>query len=232
GMVGGDPREGKAVPNAKELFEKGHWIGEFLSQSHDLLVLGECVPGGTTTALCVLRALGYQAKVSSCLVSNPSLLKEKIAKIAVEKVKKAGLSAEDPLEIIGMVGDPMMPVAAGIAEGFRGKLFLAGGTQMLAVASVIRALGNVVPDVVTTTYVYNDCTATFKETAVAIGCDTYYIDPELETLGHAGIARYAQGEIKEGTGSGGAMFLANILGFTPEEIRSSILEHVSRYSTK
>ena len=230
GEAGGDPREGNAVPNAKELFEKGRWIGEFLSQSHDLLVLGECLPGGTTTALCVLRSLGYQAKVSSCLVSNPSPLKEEIAKIAVEKVKTAGLTSENPLDIVSMVGDPMMPVAAGIAEGFRGKLFLAGGTQMLAVAAVIRALGNVVPDVVTTTYVFNDSTATFKETAAAIGCDTYYVDPEFDTLGHAGIARYAQGEIKEGTGSGGAMFLASILGFTPEEIRSSILEHVSRYS--
>ncbi|HJJ27675.1 MAG TPA: TIGR00303 family protein, partial [Methanocorpusculum sp.] len=63
-MAGGDPRaEEDAVPNARLLFEKGRWIGEFLSQSHDMLVLGECLPGGTTTALCVLRALGYQAKV-------------------------------------------------------------------------------------------------------------------------------------------------------------------------
>ncbi|HJJ55195.1 MAG TPA: TIGR00303 family protein, partial [Methanocorpusculum sp.] len=70
--AGDDPRkEGYAVPNARALFERGRWLGAFLSQSHDLLVLGECLPGGTTTALCVLRALGYQAKVSSCLVNNP-----------------------------------------------------------------------------------------------------------------------------------------------------------------
>lgn len=227
GEIGGDPREGTAVPDARALFEKGKWVGEFLSQTHDLLVLGECMPGGTTTALCVLRALGYQAKVSSCLVDNPVELKEEFAAAAVRKVQEANVT--DPLDIVSMVGDPMIPVAAGIAETFSGKLFLAGGTQMLAAAAVIRALGNLVPDVVTTTYVYNDKTASFKETAAAIGADIYYVDPEFETIGHAGLARYAKGEIKEGTGAGGAMFLAGILGFTPNEIRETIREHASRY---
>ncbi|HJJ29254.1 MAG TPA: TIGR00303 family protein [Methanocorpusculum sp.] len=226
--AGGDPREGSAVPNARALFEKGRWIGEFLSQSHDLLVLGECLPGGTTTALCVLRALGYNAKVSSAQITNPVALKEEIAAKAVDLVKKAGIT--DPLDIAAEIGDPMMPVAAGIAEGFRGKLFLAGGTQMLAVAAVCAALGNPVPDVVTTTYVYNDASASFKETAAAIGADSYFVDPEFASIGHPGLARYAQGEIKEGSGAGGAMFLASILGFTPEQIRTSIREHVTRYN--
>ncbi|HJJ48747.1 MAG TPA: TIGR00303 family protein [Methanocorpusculum sp.] len=226
--AGGDPRQGNAVPNARTLFEKGRWIGEFLSQSHDLLVLGECLPGGTTTALCVLRALGYNAKVSSAQITNPVAQKEEIAKTAVDIVRSAGIT--DPLDITAKVGDPMLPVAAGIAEGFRGKLFLAGGTQMLAAAALCAALGNPVPDVVTTTYVYNDSSASFKETAAAVGADSYYVDPDFSTIGHAGLARYAQGEIKEGSGAGGAMFLASILGFTPEEIRTSIREHVTRYN--
>ncbi len=226
--AGGDPREGRAVPNAKELFEKGRWLGKYLSQTHDLLVLGECLPGGTTTALCVLRALGYQAKVSSCLVDNPVCIKERIADEAVKKVQKAGVT--DPLEIVSMVGDPMIPVAAGIAEGYRGKLFLAGGTQMLAAAAVIRALGNTVPDIVTTVYVYDDKTASFKETAAAVGADAYYVDPEFGSIGHPGLARYAEGEIKEGSGAGGAMFLASILGFAPEVIRNAIREQVIRYT--
>ena len=192
-----------------------------------MLVLGECLPGGTTTALCVLRALGYRAKVSSCLKENPVALKETFAEAAVAKVREAGVT--DPLDIVALVGDPMIPVAAGIAEGFRGKLFLAGGTQMLAAAALIQALGNIVPDVVTTAYVYNDETATFRETAAAVGADVYYVDPGFESLGHAGFARYAEGELKEGTGAGGAMFLAGVLGFTPEEIRSAIREHADRY---
>jgi uncharacterized protein (TIGR00303 family) len=228
GKTGGDPRLGSAVPEVRQLYENGRWAGRYLSQSHDMLVLGECVPGGTTTALCVLRALGYQAKVSSCLAENPFRLKEQIAEEAVLRVKAAGNT--DPLAIAGMAGDPMMPVAAGIAAGYRGKLFLAGGTQMLAVAALIRALGNPVPDIVTTVYVYDDPSATFRETAAAIGADTYFVDPAFESIGHTGLSAYADGEIKEGSGAGGAMFLAGMMGFTPAEIRTAVLDHVTRYS--
>ncbi|MDV0441912.1 nicotinate mononucleotide-dependent phosphoribosyltransferase CobT [Methanorbis furvi] len=227
GKIGGDPRLGDAVPDAQKLYEKGRWIGEYLSQTSDMLVLGECLPGGTTTALCVLRALGYNAKVSSCLVENPVSKKEEIATEAVAKVAEAGVS--DPLKIVSMIGDPMIPVAAGVAEGYSGKLFLAGGTQMLAAAAVIRALGNTVPDIVTTSYVYNDTSATFRETAAAIGADAYYVDPAFDELGHAGLARYAKGEIKEGSGAGGAMFLASLLGYTPEEIKAAVKNHVEIY---
>lgn len=192
-----------------------------------MLVLGECLPGGTTTALCVLRALGYAARVSSCLVDNPVTQKEQIASEALARVADAGTA--DPLDIVAMIGDPMIPVAVGIAEGYSGKLLLAGGTQMLAAAAVIRALGNAVPDVVTTSYVYNDATATFRETAAVIGCDAYYVDPEFATLGHAGLARYAEGEIKEGSGAGGAMFLASLLGYTPEQIKAAIKNHIDVY---
>ena len=52
------------------------YTGEQLSGYSDLLVLGESVPGGTTTALCVLRSLGYEVGVSSSYSSNPSTLKE------------------------------------------------------------------------------------------------------------------------------------------------------------
>ena len=56
---------------AKDLYNRGEAMGALLSQYSDLLVIGECVPGGTTTALCVLRALGYSASVSSSFVDNP-----------------------------------------------------------------------------------------------------------------------------------------------------------------
>ena len=85
------------------------------------------------------------------------------------------------------------------------------------------------PDVVTTSYVYNDSSATFRETAAAIGCDAYYVDPEFDTLGHAGLGRYAEGEIKEGSGAGGAMFLASLLGYTPEQIKDAIKNHIAAY---
>jgi uncharacterized protein (TIGR00303 family) len=227
GKIGGDPRLGNAVLDARKLYERGVRTGEYLSQTCDMLVLGECLPGGTTTALCVLRALGYQANVSSCLAENPVAQKEQIAAAAVARVVSAGIS--EPLKIIAMIGDPMIPAAAGIAKGYSGKLLLAGGTQMLAAAAVIRALGNPVPDIVTTSYVRNDPSATFKETAEAIGCYAYYVDPGFDAIGHAGLARYAKGEIKEGSGAGGAMFLACLLGYTPEQIHGAIKNHIDAY---
>ena len=47
-----------------------------------------------------------------------------------------------PLDIIRYTGDPMMPVAVGIAKTYTGSLILAGGTQMLAVSAVIKVLGD------------------------------------------------------------------------------------------
>ena len=78
GEPGKDPRDGDAVPRARELYARGEQVGRFLSQSADLLLLGECVPGGTTTALCVLRGLGIPASVSSSFINNPVALKEAI----------------------------------------------------------------------------------------------------------------------------------------------------------
>jgi uncharacterized protein (TIGR00303 family) len=227
GKIGGDPRDGNAVPEARKLYKRGTQVGEYLSQVCDMLILGECLPGGTTTALCILRALGYAAKVSSCLVNNPVTLKELIAEEALARVADARVSA--PLDIVAMIGDPMIPVAAGIVDGYSGKLFLAGGTQMLAVAAIVQALGNSVPDIVTTSYIFNDATATFRETASVIGCNAYYVDPEFDTFDHVGLSRYVEGEIKEGSGAGGAMFLANHLGYTPEQIKSAIKDHIDVY---
>ena len=46
---------------------------------HDYLVIGESIAAGTTTALGVLRALGYDAneKVSGSMPTNPHDLKNK-----------------------------------------------------------------------------------------------------------------------------------------------------------
>jgi NaMN:DMB phosphoribosyltransferase len=96
----------------------------------------------------------------------------------------------DPLEIISEMGDPMMPVAAGIAAGYPGKLILAGGTQMLAVAATIKALGHKPPEVVTTIYVRDDKTASCDQTAHEIGVPITYVDPGFGTIGHSGLVRY------------------------------------------
>ncbi len=228
GCAGDDPRERDAVPRAEALFSQGVWIGEYLSKTSDLLVLGECVPGGTTTALCVLRALGYPASVSSSFVDNPVPLKEEVCRIVMKRIREKGITR--PLDIIRATGDPMMPVAAGIAHAYAGNLVLAGGTQMLAVAALVKALGDRLPPIATTSYVRDDPSANVVELADQIPVKIFFVDPGFHDLGHAGLARYCIGEVKEGMGAGGAMLLAYLLGYSPEKIRSKIYETVSAYS--
>ena len=227
GEPGKDPREGDAVPRARELFARGEQVGRFLSRSADLLLLGECVPGGTTTALCVLRGLGIPASVSSSFVNNPVALKEAICARVQERIRAE--DAGDPLDVIRIGGDPMLAVAAGMVSSFKGETVLAGGTQMLAVAAVLRGLGKKVPSVVTTVFVRDDPTAGFAATAATIGTPVYYVDPDFATIGHEGLARYCMGEVKEGIGAGGAMFLARIMGKSEAEIRDRLLTTVSGY---
>ena len=83
----------------------------------------------------------------------------------------------------------MIPVAAGIAHSYRGTLVLAGGTQMLAVCSVIKAMNGHVPVVATTSYVRDDHTANMQELAAMMDICIYYIDPGFGELGHDGLAR-------------------------------------------
>ncbi|MDD1716775.1 MAG: TIGR00303 family protein [Methanoregulaceae archaeon] len=228
GEPGGDPRTDQAVPRSKDLYIKGEWIGRLFSRYTELLVLGECVPGGTTTALCLLRALGYPASVSSSYVKNPVTIKEDISRSVLARIGADRVI--EPLELVRYAGDPMMPVAAGIASTFSGILVLAGGTQMLAVAALQKILGLKVPSIATTCYVRDDESANFKELAAMIGATVYYVDPEFGEIGHSGLARYCIGEVKEGMGAGGAMFLAHLLGHSSGDIKDEILAMVRAYS--
>jgi uncharacterized protein (TIGR00303 family) len=228
GSISEDPRFRDALPLAKDLFHRGESIGAFLSDYSDLLVIGECVPGGTTTALCVLRALGYSASVSSSFANNPVSIKEEICTAALARISSDGI--RDPIDIIRYTGDPMMPVALGMIKSFTGNLILAGGTQMLAVAALSRAMNLRMPWVVTTCYVRDDPTANVQHLVDQIHVRISYVDPEFGKLGHPGLARYCIGEVKEGFGAGGAMCLAHLLGHSPEEIRNKILSTVNAYS--
>ncbi|MEN6341966.1 MAG: nicotinate mononucleotide-dependent phosphoribosyltransferase CobT [Methanospirillum sp.] len=228
GAPGRDPRYGKAVPGAARLVGAGRDIGRFLSSISDLLVLGECIPGGTTTALCVLRGLGHRARTSSSYVENPTEQKEAVARDVLARLSTLGRLS--PLDLLREAGDPVLAVTTGIAQAYSGTLLLAGGTQQLAVAAVLHALGEPVPKVVTTSYVRDDASANFAELASRVGTSPLYVDPGFDELGHAGLARYCLGEVKEGMGAGGALALAALMGHAPEAIRRAVLETAQGYS--
>ena len=193
----------------------------------DLAVIGESIPGGTTTALCVLHALGYGAHVSSSFSSNPIALKEEVASKAMKRASiDVGGLRKDPMRAITLFGDPMMPCVIGLVEGFvsLGKdVILAGGTQMGAVAAVLKQL-NVREGVaiVTTKYVFNDTSARFRELIDSLEIDAFSAYPNFSRSTVRALQFYERGEVKEGVGAGGAMALACLSGYSQAVYRREV----------
>ncbi len=225
-----DIRTGNSVPDAREIFEKGKILGETLSKITDHLVIGESTPAGTTTALGVLTALGYDAnmKVSGSMPENPHDLKQEVV---LEGLKAAGYSKgeviEDALRAVEIVGDPMIPAVAGVVMGSSIPVTLAGGTQMTAVCAVIRGID---PDfdfsnicIATTIFVAEDETSDINHITHQIADITVIaMDPEFEKSSVAGLKCYLDGSVKEGVGAGGALFAATLKGADMDDIRAMI----------
>lgn len=203
------------ISDVKKALELGHAAGRQLARSADLVVVGESIPGGTTTALAVLSALGVDARfrVSSSMPENPHTLKNKVVESALARSK---ISAPVPaLEAMSLVGDPMMPAVAGIAAGALEagcKVMLAGGTQMAAVLAVMKGLGIPLANVCigTTTYVANDRSADLaglvrqvSKNVPVLACDLH-----LDKSRKPGLQAFAKGFVKEGVGAGGASIAA------------------------
>lgn len=134
-----------AVAEVAELFMQGIIIGQQLTLNGHTLILGESVPGGTTTAMAVMEALGMAAlgKISGSMPGNNQNLKQDLVTRAMqEKTLKRGSCLMQPLEAVRLLGDPMQAVQAGVAMSASPncKVILGGGTQMIAVAALIGAL--------------------------------------------------------------------------------------------
>lgn len=178
---------GTALPLDKvsELFKQGLDWGEKLASlaAGSYLIIGECVVGGTTTALSLLTGLGINAvgKVNSSHPSCNHSQKWGIVQVGLQQARVQQKRAENqgrenyyyesekeleadsqpkkpwisssfnissplnPLELVAAVGDPMQIVAAGMAIAASNNcgVLLAGGTQMLAVYALARALVSV-----------------------------------------------------------------------------------------
>jgi len=223
---GGDIRKGHAVVDAREIYRKSRDLGEKLGKLSDFVIIGESVPGGTTTALGVLKALGYDGKVSSSFPKNPVSIKNKVVE---EAMKNSGISfgslRDKPLDAVECLGDPMMATVAGLVDGLNQKTVLAGGTQMVSVLSVIKHLG-LVRDVsiATTCYVADDKSANFREMTQILGYQAFAADPGFRKSKRKGLAMYENGDVKEGVGAGGAMFAASMMDFSQKEFREKTEE--------
>ena len=208
---GSDVRDPESVPHARESFEAAREFGAALPD--DELIVGETIPGGTTTALGVLSALGERPTVSSSLPDNPMALKREVV---AEALSASDLSEGDargnPVEAVQRVGDPVLAVVAGLTCGALEAgtdVTLAGGTQLAAAAALVRHAGAERSlSLATTRFVADDETAEIGALADDLDLSLVVTDPYFEKSDHPATDAYLAGEAKEGVGMGGALALA------------------------
>jgi len=245
---------GKALDltTVKHLFTQGLIWGEKLAAVNpsSWVILGECVVGGTTTALGVLTGLGFPAagKVNS---SHPECNHQQKWNVVEAGLKASGIltCTEDlpqysakPLELVAAVGDPMQVVVAGMAitASKTNGVMLAGGTQMLAVYALIQAVAK-------------EYSLAWEQEQIVVGTTRWVAeDPTGDTVGLAKMVGsvpmlatnfsfansryeklqvYEQGFVKEGVGAGAACIAADLYGgWNQSKLLQTIEDLVERYA--
>jgi uncharacterized protein (TIGR00303 family) len=190
--------------------EKCEILASELSKCFDYIVLGESVPGGTTTAMALINGLGYNSfnKICGSMPGNQHKLKIQLVKKALEHL----LPQDSPLDIVRKVGDPMQPAQAVLGSELSKKgvkVLLAGGTQMVAVAALIKHIdlsavksGNLA--IATTKWVSEDKDSDIKGLMEEIGLDIPLMSSNLDfsVSKYENLQLYEQGFVKEGVGAG------------------------------
>jgi len=206
---GHDIREPDPVRTAPGVFAAAKAFGERVADDH--LVVGETIPGGTTTALGVLRALGEPYPVSSSLPDNPLARKEAVVEAAFEASDiSPGQAAHRPELAVRFAGDPVLAVVAGLCVGARAsgtRVTLAGGTQLVAAAALVRHAGCLdTLELATTSYLAES--VDLEPAVTGLDLDLTVTDPGFED---ARLAQYATVG-REGAAMGGALALADRAG--------------------
>jgi uncharacterized protein (TIGR00303 family) len=210
------------------LLEQGlSWGQQLSTQGHSgYLILGECVVGGTTTALSVLTGLGFAAagKVNSSHTTCNHAQKWTLVQAGLQQagIDPAMSSVSiDPLQLVAAVGDPMQVAVAGmaIAASRTCGVLLAGGTQMLAVYALIRAIAHYYslpwqPEQIaigTTRWVAEDPTGDTIGLAETIASAPLLATQlSFDSSRYAQLRAYEQGYVKEGMGAGGCAIAAHL----------------------
>ena len=235
---------GQALAPARvaALMQRGSAWGRRWDPAEPLL-LAECVPGGTTTALAVLEGLGVAASglVSGSLRQpahglKSALVAQGLAAAGFEKAELAAvadpLAFAEPLNVLAALGDPMQAFAAGLVgeAAVRGvPVLLAGGSQMAAVLALALALAEpgqrpALADrlvVATTAWVAEEAGSNLALLLERIGA-RWQVRPRLEVAAlrfhgcsSAALRDYERGYVKEGVGAGGLALLWQLAGRQP-----------------
>lgn len=228
------------------MFQHGQKIAQIINNAKqnddfDYLVIGECVVGGTTTALGLLQALNYDClgMVSSSIPEGNHGLKAKLIKEGYSNALlrddyDPSLVKQNPLLAVSAMGDPMQAVVAGIVSTVTQQdtpVMLAGGSQMLAVASLVESLFEAGVDndliieqlcgkdkpclsellaVATTPWVVRDKSAQTVRLAEHVCKQVPLIYPDFDASKNEILASYEQGHVKEGVGAGALISAAHL----------------------
>jgi NaMN:DMB phosphoribosyltransferase len=202
---GRDVREADPVPTAPGAWVAARDLGRALPD--DELVIGETIPGGTTTAHGVRRALGVDGEPR--FSEHARDRKRAVIDAAFEASDiEPGEAAYRPKLAVRFLGDPVLAVVAGLAAGALKSgtdVVLGGGTRLLAAVALLRHAGVAAPVTVATTPYVDD--AALASATDALDCDLVVTDPGFEGRDDA-LARYATGEATAGAGMGGSLLLA------------------------
>ncbi|MEM0361329.1 MAG: TIGR00303 family protein [Sulfolobales archaeon] len=222
GTVGGriDIEDALTSDTTFKLFNNSKILGNMVGSNNSLIVVGESMPGGTTTAMAIMEALGYKAvgRVSSASPTNPHKLKKEVFEGAVKRVGKK-IPLPNVFEAISHFGDPLHISIAGFLAGAleRGaRVLLSGGTQMCAVLAIARALGLNLSNKVavgTTRWVVKDVSSDllglvkdiYPEVPIA------YVNLDFSTSKYEGLRAYEHGYVKEGVGAGGTLIACTMV---------------------
>ena len=222
---------GAAMPPSRvtALLRRGQQWGRHWPASRPLL-LAECVPGGTSTALAVLQGLGLEATglVGGSLRQPAHALK---AQLVAQGLEAAGLARppahSEPawvVRLLAAVGDPMQALAAGLVLGLaeaQSPVLLAGGSQMAAVLALALALAPAPLRqqlcanslIATTAWVLADRGNDLQQLLLQIG-GHWQVSPQLQSsklrfdhCASQALRDYERGYVKEGVGAGGLAWL-------------------------
>lgn len=231
------PSTGRALPVelVYALYKKGLELGANYTHYSSYLLLAECVPGGTTTAYGLLTGLGYEVGglLSGSLPDcNHELKRELVVKGLKNSPYSIAQMKEEALLAVASLGDPMQAVAAGICMAASAKIpvVLAGGSQMLAVWALIKALSGAENQaasfenicIMTTGWVANDRAARVAHLAEILDAPLFAACPDFKKSKHPGLQAYEEGNVKEGAGAGACLFMAALKRHSPDKIMSEI----------
>ena len=192
-----------------KIYEFAKILAKEFSKSFDVIIFGESVPGGTTTAMALINAIGVESfnQVSGSMPTNNHNIKAEIVKKALIHIKKN----ESILDKVKKICDPMQPFQAFFtleASKHGINVMLAGGSQMIAVSGLIKELEknynyeNIC--IATTKWVtedrYSDLTGLMKKLNLKIPLISSNLD--FSESKYKNLQLYEEGYVKEGVGAG------------------------------